>query len=219
MNFTNRIRFESVIKTADDFISPDLDKLLQAFIRRIGEEAPGGYVSASINITHEQSEKVAEMKGFIPVNAGEEIIFGRESQIQPQASYPSGTPTPVDLTGISSASVSVIEGETLYINPRVIETPLPPTRAPGPQTTETPSAPEPISEVPQEVKPPILNGTITTLDVIDALSRIKEIGVWLDHARVIMEDVPKIRNEIKDLTENLLKVLQNGQNGNSNNGQ
>lgn len=68
-----------------------------------------------------------------------------------------------------------------------------------------------------EVKPQCISDFDTIPQVIDALSRIKEIGEWLNNARLITEEIPKIRIEIKDLTENLLRVLQNGQNGNNTN--
>ena len=89
-----------------------------------------------------------------------------------------------------------------------------------PEPTESVSeAKEPIPESVKEVEPAIINGAFTTFDIIDALSRVKAISLWLDEARGIMEEVPKIRNEIKDITENLLAGLQNGQNGNTHPGQ
>lgn len=90
----------------------------------------------------------------------------------------------------------------------------------GDETHDTNSVsteiPEPIPQITQEVKPAIINNVFSTFDIIDALSRVKAISLWLDETRGIMEEVPKIRNEIKDITENLLAVLQNGQNGNGN---
>jgi hypothetical protein len=214
MNYTNRIRFEAVVKTNETFMSPDLDALLQDIIRRIGDDVSNAHISAALNITHEEFEQNVELKGFVPLHKGEEVVFTREPSYKPSAPTPEPIPSsvPTTVSPVISTQTPTIALEETITEPH-------PSLAVAHKIFSEQEQQFLTSKPLGEGKPHILNGSISVLDVIDALSRVKEISAWMDQSRAVMEDIPKIRNELKDITENLLKVLQNGQNGHLGNGQ
>lgn len=205
MSFTNRIRFEAVVNSTDGYVKPDMDTLLKDFVKRMSEEFPGAYISASANISHEMFEQNTEVKAFVNPG-GQEVIFGVTTQQAIEISghdRPQGTEQRVDTSPIEGVTIpSPFEfGQSVVANTPIVE----------PKAETVQAAPQPVSEALKEVIPSQPTNGFSLPDVIDALSRVKEISAWMDHARVVMEDVPKIRNELGDITENLLKAFQNGQ--------
>lgn len=205
MSFTNRIRFEAVVNAQGGYVKPDMDAMLKDFVKRMSEEFPGAYISASANISHEMFEQNVDVKAFVGMEE-QDVIFGTAQQ-QAIESNSNGR-SPINAQCVDAGPIEGITipspfefGQSVAANTPVVE----------PKTEAIQVAPQSVPEAPKEVIPSQSTNGFSLPDVIDALSRVKEISAWMDQARVVMEDVPKIRNELGDITENLLKVFQNGQ--------
>lgn len=216
MKFTSRIRFEAVINTTDGYVTTNLEQHIKEFVALIGADCPGSLISASINVSHEKFEQNHEIKGFIPESRDDEIVFGSLSTISEQIINNNDSPTPtqqINSSGFvnnkffSGGQQQPIEGETIT-NLTGLQS----------QIEQEEAIAEPSSEDITKVDLAQNTKELSLLDypevaIIDALSRIKEIGEWMDRSRSVTEQIPKIRHEIKDLTKNLLNILGNNKKG------
>lgn len=215
MSFVNRVRFEAVINSDNNFIALDLDARIKDIVGLISQDFPNAHISASMNLSHEVFEKNVDIKGLTPSNNGEQIKFGINrfsDTLESTMEFSIGqVPNLSDM--ISNLNIAPNKIDT---QPAVTATSQAITDLTGLQSQleqdDLISEPiiEPLAdEIPTEDTKELSLLNYPEVAIIDALSRIKDINEWMDKSRSITEQIPKIRHELKDLTRNLLDILGN----------